>query len=106
MQKLCKIRGETFEEFTRYAIWKASQAIELTSDDYATIAVESRRREASRASKTALVTLTPQRSGRVRLEVHGRLADEVIDAAKLKGITPSAALREVVVNFEAGIARR
>lgn len=51
-------------------------------------------------AKTALVTPTPHRSGRVRLEVHGRLADEVIDAAKSKGITPSAALREVMAMAE------
>lgn len=100
VRKLCKIRGETFEEFARFALWKASQAIELTSEDYATIAVESRNREAAMASKTALVTFTPHRSGRVRLEVHGQLADEVIDAAKSKGITPQAALREVMAMAE------
>lgn len=106
VQKLCKIRGETPEEFTRFALWKASQAIELRSEDYVTIAVESRNREAAKASKTALVTFTNHRSGRVRMEVHGQLADEITEVAKRKGVTPQAALREVVANFEAGIARR
>jgi hypothetical protein len=56
VRKLCKIRGETFEEFTRFAIWKAAQAFELGADDYEALAVESRSRDGTVASQTALVT--------------------------------------------------
>lgn len=68
------------------------------------LALESRRRESAQASKTALVT-PPHRSGQVRLEVHGELADEITEVSKRKGIAPGVALREIVSNFEAGIAR-
>lgn len=57
-------------------------------------------------AKTALVTFTPHANGKTRLEVRGELADEITRVAKLKGITPSAALREVVALAEEKFGRR
>lgn len=105
VSKLCKIRGETVEEFARFALWKASQAVELTAEDYATLATESRRLEASVAARTALITLTPGPNGRTRLEVHGELAEDVFRIAQQKGITPGAALREVMALTDERLAR-
>ena len=101
VKRLVKQRGETRGEFVRHAIWKAAQAYELTADDYERLA------DVARQLKPAPeVKFTPQRDGRVYLEVNGALAEEIHTAAQKRGITPAAALREAIAEFEASLARR
>lgn len=57
-------------------------------------------------AKSALVTITPHRSGRVLLTVSGELHDEIAALAKKKDITPQQALREVIALAEQKYARR
>ena len=99
--ELRRRRRESQGEFVRHAIWKAAQAYELTADDYERLADVARQ-----LKPVPEVKFTPQRDGRVYLEVNGALAEEIHTAAQKRGITPAAALREAIAEFEASLARR